>query len=282
MNPPEPRRHALQQHDVGTPSGLGDELVEFEATRQARRLGYLADAEIVVTLQLQGFDPTTRDWLALERALVEYGYEVFRVWAEAGVLRTRAYQFASGRGVLGKERIPEGLRLSRDQAEELSSSLQAVSVEAFRAKSLADPKRTWRPDGGASIKTYYTGRCLMELPDVYEKWAAADAFDVDLVDDLALLEVDRRRRHGGRPDDAVGATEERLERRATIAMSVPDTEDREILEYMGQGYSQDEIAELLGYSTGRTYSVGAIESRLYRARRDAAGNLARAMRGDPT
>lgn len=279
MTRPPPDASGLQPEGVVANGGISAGLGEFETSSQARRLERLADAEIVLRLQLQGFDPESPEWQELQNALIEYGFEVFRVWAVTGRLRARAFQHAGGRGVLGKERIPEDLQLSPEQGIGLSIDLNMTSIEAFRIKTLANPSRTWRINGGASIKTYYTGRCLMELPDVYEKWKQEDTFDVDLIG-IAALDPDHAMT-GGEPDPRTDEAANRSELRALIAASVPDQEAREIFQYMDQGFSQEEIAELMGERTGRHFTIGAVESKLYRARKDAGPNRDRAMR-EPT
>jgi hypothetical protein len=95
-------------------------------------------------------------------------------WTISGVVRQMAANHGRGSGVIGLSKIPEGLRLDRDDAHALVVELITTSVEAFRTKTLMNPKRTWRPGGGASLKTYFVGRTLMELPDAYQRWRRSE------------------------------------------------------------------------------------------------------------
>lgn len=105
---------------------LHRELGEFEHLDPAKRLERIAEHEIITLLQLQRFDPTTSEWLTVARALVEYGYAVFRAWVGVGVVRTMAASHAGGRGVIGLSKIPEGLRLDDDDAHALIASTMTM------------------------------------------------------------------------------------------------------------------------------------------------------------
>lgn len=174
-----PRARALQPRRSGfRPNGVHDvdfvdELASHERSSEARRLERLADQEMVVTLQLQDFATTSREWKVFASALAEYGYAVFVGWLITGAVYRMAASQMRGRGVMGLGKIPEDLRLSRDDAHALASEVVIRSIDAFRRKTLMnpDPGKRWRVNGGASIKTFFIGRCLMELPDVFEQWS---------------------------------------------------------------------------------------------------------------
>jgi hypothetical protein len=148
------------------------DLQRVEVRSQADRIErLLADAELINTLQYLNFDPTSKEWHEVSAACAEYGYSVFVGWGRAGLLRTMAHRHG-GTGVYGAARIPEGQVLDLDQAHELSAELMIKAIEAFRTRTLMnpDPTKRWRPEGGASLRTYFIGRCLLELPGIYVRW----------------------------------------------------------------------------------------------------------------
>lgn len=146
-------------------------LSRVEDRLAARRMQKLQnDHDLLMHLQLSSFDVTSPEWTLFQNVLVEYGYSVFVGWGISGELRRRAA--AHGRnGVWGLNKLPEGLILKPEQAHELAAELVMVSIVQFREKTLMnpDPARRWTVQGGASLKTFFVGRCLMELPDVYTK-----------------------------------------------------------------------------------------------------------------
>src|SRR5262249_43077975 len=117
-----------------------------------------ADAEIVNRLVEQGFDPTSQLWKELSDALVEYGYGVFVAWLISGTVHRKAAEVGTF-GVRGLSRIPKDLRLSREDAHDLSVDLVKRAITRFHS-TLRD--EIWRPSGGASLSTFFVGRCLME------------------------------------------------------------------------------------------------------------------------
>jgi DNA-directed RNA polymerase specialized sigma24 family protein len=173
--------------DVSHP-GLLDALARVEDGVAARRLQKLQhDYNLLLHLQLSDFDVASPEWRMFQNVLVEYGYSVFVGWGISGQLRRRAAAHGRG-GVFGLSKLPEGLVLSREDAHDLATELMLVAIVRFREKTLMhpDPSRRWTVTGGASLKTYFVGRCLMELPDVYSKlrlqsdmWSIPPAAPVD-------------------------------------------------------------------------------------------------------
>lgn len=249
---------------VDDPAGvdveLFRELCRFEQLTEAQRLERLTERNIITTLQLCNFQVSSAEWQELAQALAEYGYAVFVGWGITGALYRVAAQHAGGRGVYGLGKIPENLRLGEDNARALAAELLMVAIEAFRSKSLMDPRRTWSPTGGASLKTYFVGRCLMELPDVYVEW---DRRERRPIHDHAGpdLTVDDGR-HGPNPADQAEAS-------ARVAELVDgDGVIRVMFELQQAGYSLQEIAEMLT-AAGIQVSEGSIRTRMSRFRTTA-------------
>lgn len=240
-------------------------LREFANTESARRLSRLADDEIIRRLGLQGFDKSTDDWAVLAGALIEYGYGVFVGWGIGGLLHQKAA--AQGRtGVRGLSKIPDDLRLLPDDAHALAVEVLLVSVETFRTKTLmGPPDRRWNSASGASLMTFFIGRCLMELPDVYKRWARTNeraAAEINRFNELDGIDA----HHVVDPEHlAVVAVE--LEE--ALAATGPAAEA--MLKLQAAGYTRREIAELLT-TPERVLDEDAIRTDLYRARQRAVGD----------
>ena len=129
--------------------------------------------------------------------------------------------------------------------------LITTSVEAFRTRTLMNPSRTWRPTGGASLKTYFIGRCLMEFPDTYVRWRRAEEASLGRTDAL----VD----DGRHVDDPAG--------HAVASVRVDELLDpvtRAMFELQKRGYKLQEIAELLTQA-GYPHSEASVRTRMTRA-----------------
>ncbi len=250
----EPASEPLQPRAT-TEEELHDELAAVEDARSADRLARIeADAEIVLDLQLVGFDPDTDEWKEFALVLAEYGYGVFMGWCISGVVREIAAGHANGRGVRGLSKLPEGLQLDRDDAHAVAAELIEVSIEAFRSKTLLhdNPAKRWSPTGGASLKTFFIGRCLMELPDVFEKW-------------------ERRERRALHVSEGGYDTEGR-QRAIEQLHDVFDGVDplvRPMFELQDQGYSYAEIADMLSAGTGQNITIDKVRTDMSRLRTTA-------------
>ena len=235
--------------------------VQSKADRVER---LLADAALINKLQYLNFDPTSKEWHKVSTACAEYGYSVFVGWGRAGLLRTMALRHG-GTGVYGADSIREGQVLDDDQAHEVSAELMIKAVEAFRTKTLMnpDPTKRWHPEGGASLRTYFIGRCLMELPGVYVVW-------------------DRKRRQArGQITDDIEAWEDSLQndgyQRDTIphsqalAATILDEIARHhpaviMFHLQDAGYSYEEIAQILT-DAGSETTPAMVRTQMSRLRR---------------
>jgi DNA-directed RNA polymerase specialized sigma24 family protein len=199
---------------------------------------HAADRALVERLRDVGYDKDSRIWRELADRLVRYALPVLVAWGGAGKLGARAARYPGG------HRVPAGLVLAPDDARALAHEVLIVSLEKFRTTSLA----TWDPAGGASLTTYFVGRCLCDLPDVFAAWDRRERQPLPLdrcIDDG---------RFGPSPDEEAEArvlVDEVLEN---------DPELRKVLELQAAGYSLTEIAKSLGET------VNALRSRTFRAR----------------
>lgn len=124
----------------------------------------------------------------------------------------------------------------------LASELIVTVIDTFRAKVLAKGK--WSERGGASLKTYFVGWCLMHLPDTYVRW-------------------DRRERSGGRAEslddptadlskarvlDLAAVTDLQAEARIELEIAVTAVDDPQVVQMFrlqAAGYALEAIAEIL-------------------------------------
>lgn len=196
----------------------------------------------------------------MSRTCAEYGYGVFIGWSHMGLLRPMAQRHAR-RGVYGYEKIPEGLTLIGDDAHELATELIIEAIPAFRIKTLMnpDPIKRWRPDGGATLRTFFIGRCLMELPDVYVRWdrrcrrARSQLVDPERWLDLTANVPSPR------------STEPHHQAVAVIALKqiAGDHDALLMLRLQDAGYSYAEIAEMFT-DAGIDSTTDSVRSKIFR------------------
>jgi hypothetical protein len=244
---------------AGDMAALAARLRDFETAASARAIQRLADQEIILKLELASFDRGSEEWRELVGALTEYGYSVLTAWAGAGMLRPMASRHGK-RGVHGVTKLPEDLHLRDDDAHELVVELLLTSVESFRTKTLMnrDHAKRWDPTRGASITTYFIGRCLMELPDVYVRWARGEG---RIVDEIARFE--------GLGDDGRFAVDPERWAIDTVELGSFFANEAAEIEVMfrlqADGYKVNEIAELLT-AGGIEMTEAMVRTRLHRAR----------------
>lgn len=236
--------------------GLADDLVEFERSAEAERLARLAaDQDLVSTLQWCNFDRTTPEWQKLAEALVEYGYSVFMGW----LIKGEVYQRARDRRVRGLKRLPEALRLQRDDAHGLAAELMIVSVEAFRVNVLI--RNVWRSSGGASLKTFYIGQSLFQLPDAYQRWARQEKMGiaVEVSDPTQRLRREQELDPAKKVGDRLAVT--------TLLSRISDSKARAMFDLLSQDYTYDAIAEALDTTEA------AVRTRVSRVRKQLQESL---------
>lgn len=231
----------------------------FESSPSAVRLQRVAESEILLRLQLTGFDPNSDDWRELMHALIEYGWAVFTGWGISGTLRR---QVAAHNGAKGAHLIPEGLRLDPDDAAGLATELMLHVIDLFRSKVLA--KGRWSQDGGASLKTYFVGWCLMHLARVYVAWNKHERVDgrVPSFDDPTKRTLQTSAKAKDRTP--AQAADTRLELEAVVAL-IDDPEVVRMFELQAAGYELEAIAEVLGTTEG------VVRTKMTRARKRTKG-----------
>lgn len=236
-----------------------DPKLDEEARRQQESLQRrLADQKLLQILASDGFAGPRYDRFVSE--LAAYGISVLRGWMHSGYM----FQLvaARGRSLHPTEWELERLVRDSDVREELANMTVALALPGFRDKALIGGG--WRLDGGASVPTYFMGACVHGFPNEFRKWSSyeqrhgqADWREVTLyppvsepVRDPAVIAVGNIR-----VLDDLKCLDERTA--AVVAWTI-------------DGYSQDEIAEMLGLP-----SVRAVEGILYRWRDKAKRTVRR-------
>lgn len=169
------------------PDGWGrvHRVEETSDTARARRLEENRNQHLAMGLEASVGCSTTWDTEVMPD-LWKYGVrvlpkkiitgEIFRMMAE--VNGPRAADLALP--VVGPE-------MTREEAHDLASDVVAWALKAFRSV-LLDPERGWRPDGGASFRTFFIGKCCHGFAGVYRKWLRQRARQMGLEDVDELFE----------------------------------------------------------------------------------------------
>ena len=220
------------------------DLAPFANTEAAKRLERLeADAELVLHLALRNYEGA--EWQGFAGALAEYGFQVIGTWTRSGLIFLKCAE--KGLGLKGLRWMARSL----DDADEVAGETVAVAIRAFRDKVLI-PRR-WDPTKGATLKTFFIGQCIFQFPNVFRRWAAEqDQPPVDA--ETIAFELDRAARHSPETLAEVSRAIEKLD-------ALPTRDPLMIKALRGVGYTQLEIAELLGATEK------AVEMALYRAKR---------------
>lgn len=141
----------------------------------------------------------------------------------------------------------------------LTNDTVTEALIAFRHEGLAGEGWEYSEDG-ASLNTYFITGCVLKFSNVYRKWERAERHWRSLHDLCETLE--------DIPTDVVGTPDvaTTIERRQEAAVSYAGLSEKErrIVYYAQAGYSNAEIAELLGMASPR-----AVEGALYRIRQRA-------------
>lgn len=188
----------------------------------------LADKDLIDRLRESGFEGHAYDYVATE--LARYGHGVLQSWIVRKTIFGKVARM--GRAV---DRPPFS-DWPKDEAESLANEVVAQALTNFVEQVLAPDK--WDPRKGASLATYFVGQCLLTFPNIYRKWLKSYAGDEPASDVLEDLPGS----HLPAPDDDVIRSE-----MASAALSMVKSVDaRKAFVMVSAGYSQREIAEILG------------------------------------
>ena len=222
-----------------------------------------ADArQLEEALQRRIADQQLRDELAahdfsgpryrrFQEELARYGTSVLRGWMYSGYI----FKLIAGRGFTVHPTSAELEELHGDSQvrEDLANMTVALALPRFRERALIGGG--WRYEGGAGLPTYFMGSCLYVFPNEFRK---------------RRVQQEKWRRQNGR-DPAITMQEaNHVSDPAVIAtgniqvrdhLNGIDERSRAIVALKLDGYSQEEIVELLAER-----SVRAVEGVVYRWR----------------
>jgi len=231
--------------------GLG-----VEQAQRARRLREgldrrMADQEMVQFLAAEGFAGHHYDEFVTE--LVRYAVSVLRGWMYSGYI----FKLVAARGFAlhpGEVEL-EALHRDEDQRDQLATMTVALALPRFRRQALVEGG--WTFEGGASITTYFMGACAYDFPNEFRKWKASNSRQ-----DRAIVKQRNTSVETAHP--SVESTVLGTERVTGHLAAIKDPKTKAALILTTEGYSQEEIAELLDEVSAR-----AIEGLMYRWRQKA-------------
>lgn len=154
---------------------------------EAERLA--GDRELYEVLREQGFQG--RDYDDFEIELMGYGFACIKKWILTRELLSKCREKL--RFVPTEEEVRLAL-LTPDETEEITQDIVVESVLGFREDALIGGK--WSPTGGASLKTFFVGRCLIEACKAMEQRARElerTTRYIQEVEDAELLELPSRK-----------------------------------------------------------------------------------------
>jgi DNA-binding CsgD family transcriptional regulator len=209
------------------------------------------DARLLAVLRQSGYRGRHTEEFVNE--LARYGLAVIAAWLRAGVLDGKAKQV--GRP---PRRSISTLTLTDDDRLAIADLTVAHGMALFRRTVFE--KEQWRPDGGAGLKTFFIGACLLSYSNAVKAWRPDrrhQEIPSDSLDDLDLA----------RAPDAADLATGRLSARETLD-AIEDPLTREIVVAKSEGQTNKQIAE------SRGLTAGAVQMRLSRLRRrgGAAGS----------
>jgi hypothetical protein len=217
------------------------------------------DHRLIAGLAAAGFNPDSAEWHALLVVLADYSYAVLRHWLVNGKIHEMAR--SQGQGVRGLAKIPPGLIVSGDDAHELAVMTVQTSLRRF-LRSLAEGD--WDAHGGASLATFFVGRCLMVFPDVYQQWSRERMRWHAIMENSHDIEAGRPVFASWSEDPAADALA-RTERKDSLAALTPY--ERALLELSAAGYTTREIAEMFTRA-GVPRTEVAVNTKLNRLRKE--------------
>ncbi|TQF65297.1 sigma-70 family RNA polymerase sigma factor [Rhodococcus spelaei] len=246
-----------EQIDEGVPEKNRRDVRKAEQQLQRR----LADAALFQTLTDQQFSGPGYDRFANE--LAAYGLAVMKGWLCTGHI----FRVVRSKGILlaPTEYELDLFARSAEERESLALTTVTVALTQFKKRAMADIG--WKADGGASITTYFMGACAMSFPNelarvrvLNRRWSRSietEEKNESFRPRGEALGIDTGQTIGRNPANVV-VGDDAVQR---LLAGLKDRE-REVVLATLQDYTQDEIAELLGYKSRK-----AVEGVLYRTRR---------------
>lgn len=132
-----------------------------------------------------------------------------------------------------------GRPFTTDENDELTGETVAKALRHFRTDVLM--KQRWDHRKGASLRTYFIGQCLIRFPNIYRRWRAGEVRNrLETTEDEELLDFLRGGAKGPEKQVVAGITS------SQAMASVKDPRVRKAMHMRAQGWTQTDIAEVLG------------------------------------
>lgn len=237
----------IGDEDLSVP---GDPRERAQVENAARRL---ADRALVEELAAAGFTGPGFDVTVNE--LAAYGTATLMSWMRTGEIARKCR--SRGRPLAGADRVMA--RWSRDDRLEIAVEATARALRYFVDVVLKAGK--WDHRGGASLRTFFIGACLLQFPNVYEVWVNEQR----RWDEIDLVEPGAEEPGLGRMTawaDPVAATVIGRQRVRELLAGIPDPKTRTATAMVVMlGYEHADAGAELGLT------AEAVGARLYRLRK---------------
>ena len=221
------------------------EIKAIKSTENLDRL--LGDAELLLRLQLSAY--AKEEWEPIATEFARYGLGVLPAWLASGKM------FVEVRKTTKVQLIPHEGGFDAETRSDLATDTVVAALPAFLAVL---KENRWDPAKGASLRTYFLGKCKWEFLNVYKKWQRLhESPNLELLANEMTTFVDA----GAAAGPADQALLSREQQRAVLALLSTD-KARRAFSLADMGYSHEEIAEQLGVADAK-----AVENLLVYQRR---------------
>jgi DNA-directed RNA polymerase specialized sigma24 family protein len=241
---------------LGAPVDESQDGLDAKQARQARRLREsierrTADRALLQNLASGGFAGRHYDEFVTE--LVRYAVSVLRAWMYSGYI----FKLLDKRGFgLHPDDVElEALHHDIDLRQDLAMMTVALALPRFRQQALIEGG--WTFEGGASITTYFMGACAYNFPNEFRRWRTSNSRQDRAIAKQRNLSIETAH-------PSVESTVLGNERVIDHLAAIKDDKTKQALLRTMDGYTQEEIAELLDEASAR-----AIEGLMYRWRQKA-------------
>jgi hypothetical protein len=208
------------------------------AAVEARALQIARDAKMVAALLLATPDQYAHNYPKLRLTLFEYGARVITAWVVKGEIEEQAKRLRAP--------IPAKVQLdswSNQQKRDLAIDIVIAGIEHFERVGL----RKWSASGGATIRTYFIGGCVLQAKKCAERRFKENQF---MDSALAASEAEVRKLENS-PSTLSGPLDTVLHqewREDTLLRHAPDDQTRRALVLMSEGLTQGAAADAVGMS----------------------------------
>jgi DNA-directed RNA polymerase specialized sigma24 family protein len=218
------------------------------------------DQQLLAALAAEGFEGAR--WRRFAEELARYGHAVLMAWQRTGAIFAQCKK-------KGRPLGPIPTSWSDQDRIDLATDVVVRAIKLFHSKGLVGGG--WTVDGGASLRTFFIGACVLVYPTIYRAWEKQHENEMH----QHRLEVSGDVEDLGKPVrqlvDPADLTVQHDEIRRGLHGMLDDRTRVAVLA-AGSGYSNEEIATLLtellppGSATAEV-SVGTVKQILHRHRR---------------